>query len=435
MGMDWAWITRWTGILGRFTIVQLAIQFINAFTGFLIIRLLDKPEYGAFTIANSLISVACISADCGMSHALPAIGGPCWNERDRLSSLIKTALSLRPWLMLNAILVALPISIWVMSKSGLSATQTALFCALSLSVIWPSTSASILCSVTRLHARIGQIQQFDLAGALMRAAWCGAAVFLGLNAVTALMGTLASLLVQWMLVRHQVASILDENAAPATEWRIALKEKLRHLYPLILFYSLQGQVGTWLISITAKTEKVADLGALSRLGVLFAIIVAPVATIATPALSRAPTLARLKTIFAHSLFFFTFLSAALAVVCWFMPGIILWVLGGKYSHLERELFWFSISSGIAGMAAITWGLCTARGWTRFVWLNAAAVLGMQVVAPLWCDISQVMGVIWFSMFANIASLIAGASIAWVEYSRAAKITRSTQLSASESSTP
>ena len=418
MLIDWAWVTRWTGILGRFTIVQLLIQFINALTGFMIIRLLNKPEYGAFTLANSMMSVACITADCGMSHALPAIGGACWSDRAKLSSLINTALSFRPWLMLNAIIVSIPVSVWVMNRSGLSAFQIATFCALSLTVIWPSTSASILCSVTRLHSRISQLQRFDLAGALVRLAWCGCAVYFGLSAVTALMGNLASLFVQWFIVSRQVASILDETAAPALEWRTALKEKLRHLYPLILFYALQGQVGTWLISVTAKTEKTADLGALSRLGVLFAVIAAPVASIAAPAFSRAPTLARLKTIFAQSLFLFVLLSAALALVCWFLPGVILWILGGRYAHLERELFWFSISSGIAGMASMTWGLSTARGWTRFVWVNAAAILTAQIISPLWCDVSQVMGVIWFGMFANLASLAAGALIARLEYARA-----------------
>lgn len=424
MLIDWQWVSRWTKILGRFTSVQILVQLVNALTGFMLIRMLGKQEYAWFTLASAGMAIANIMADSGISNAIPALGGPYWNDRVRFSVLMSTALRLRPLLLASSCLLSLPVTIWIMRENGAPVGNLAIQCLLLVALVWPCSTTIIMNSANRLHSRVGTIQQLDLMGAVVRAVWCGGAALIHLDAVTAVSGNLVAQVAQWLLVRKQAHELMDESAASGDECRRALKKKLLHLYPLFVFYALQGQVGTFLISLSATTDRVADLGALSRLGVIFMVLGAPVAALVGPAFSRAKSLARLRQIFLQVVGLHAALSLVIALGCWFFPQPALWVLGGGYAHLERELFWFSVSSGVAGVSSIVWGLCTLRGWTRYAWLNVPAVIGSQVAGVLLFSISSVMGVVWFNMFTTATSLLVGIWIAWVESRCAAKIEHS-----------
>lgn len=53
--------------------------------------------------------------------------------------------------------------------------------------------------------------------------------------------------------------------------------------PNCIFLCVQGQLSTWLISLFATSSEVADLGALSRIAILFAVIGGPVTQFVAPA--------------------------------------------------------------------------------------------------------------------------------------------------------
>src|SRR5262245_29832504 len=88
-------IPQWTRrlkLLTNFSLVQLGIQFVTASSGFLLVRVLNKAEFAAFTLAASLLTTLNVLTDSGIGTGLNAVGGRVWRQREQLSRLIATAL-------------------------------------------------------------------------------------------------------------------------------------------------------------------------------------------------------------------------------------------------------------------------------------------------------------------------------------------------------
>jgi len=61
---------------------------------------------------------------------------------------------------------------------------------------------------------------------------------------------------------------------------------VRKQAPHSIYYCLQGQITVWLISIFGNADSVADVGALSRLAVVFSVLGALSSEIVFPAFAR-----------------------------------------------------------------------------------------------------------------------------------------------------
>src|SRR5262249_11848672 len=98
-------------LLLDFSVVQLGIQFLAASSGFLLVQVLDKTEFAAYTLAASLFTLLNVLTDSGIGTGLNAVGGRIWHDRDALSRLISTALSLRRTLAWYAIPIGIIFSL------------------------------------------------------------------------------------------------------------------------------------------------------------------------------------------------------------------------------------------------------------------------------------------------------------------------------------
>jgi hypothetical protein len=94
-------MSRWMSkgrILTKFIALQVLIQGVTALSGFVIVRLLDKSQYAAYTIAASLQVLLTVLSDSGIGWGLNAIGGCIWKDdsaryvvdADRLSTIHTT---------------------------------------------------------------------------------------------------------------------------------------------------------------------------------------------------------------------------------------------------------------------------------------------------------------------------------------------------------
>jgi len=111
------WISKGK-ILTKFSALQVLIQGVTALSGFLIVRLLDKSQYAAYTIAASLQALLMVLSDSGIAWGLNAIGGQIWEDTARLRGLVATSLRLRGYLAVIAIPITVLSGFYLLGRNG-----------------------------------------------------------------------------------------------------------------------------------------------------------------------------------------------------------------------------------------------------------------------------------------------------------------------------
>ena len=154
--------------IGRFALVQAAVQLIAFLSGILLVRWLSQQEYAYFTIANTMQGTINLLADIGISVGLVSIGGRVWQDRHRFGQLINTALSVRKKLGAASILLVTPIMYFMLIKNGASNFYTAVLIVIVLAGLLIQFSLGVLGVVPRLRSDIGRIQLIDFSGAIVR---------------------------------------------------------------------------------------------------------------------------------------------------------------------------------------------------------------------------------------------------------------------------
>jgi hypothetical protein len=82
----------------------------------------------------------------------------------------------------------------------------------------------------------------------------------------------------------------------------------------------------------------------------------------------------------------------------FLPDQFLFVLGNKYSHLQRELLLMVGGATLNMLASTLWILNASRAWLTGSWLNIPFTLSTQLLMIPFIDFSTVSGVLTFNLF-------------------------------------
>jgi O-antigen/teichoic acid export membrane protein len=393
-------------VVGNFAFVQAIVQLISFLSGILMIRYLDQREYAYFTIANTMQGTLNVLADIGISIGLVSIGGRVWQDRHRFGQLVNTALGLRRRLGLFAALAVVPILYFMLVKNGASVSYTALLIVVVLLGLAVQLSIGVLSVAPRLRSDINRIQTIDLTGAVARLLGLVALMYLFLNGAVALAIGSATLLLQYWMLRSYVNGVIDPNAPENAEDRVAMKGFIRSQAANAIFFCLQGQITVFLISFFGRNVgSIAEVGALSRLAMIFAVLSNLLANVFAPAFARCQTLPKLRWQYAAIVGAVACFSLLIIGAAALFPRQFLFVLGNKYSHLERELLLMVGGAVTSALASTLWSLNSAKAWIAGSWLYIPLTLGTQLALIPLTNFSSVSGVLIFNLVSIIPSLV------------------------------
>jgi O-antigen/teichoic acid export membrane protein len=398
------WLRR-ANILSKFVTVQVAVQLMGIASGILLVRTLSQTEYAYFTLAFSMLSTMSILADSGIGIALSSIGGRVWQDRERFGRLINTALRLRRYLASIAVIAVTPILVWLLIRSGAPRIYAAGITLTLLVGLNYQLLSGVLMIVPRLHSQIKRVQALDSLAAGVRLVLLVAAYFIFLNAEVAVAATIVSVIVQYVLLRRWVRDDVDLAAPVSREDQSTMIGIVKHQAPNAVFYCLQGQLTVWLISIFGNTKSIAEVGALGRLSVIFAIINAAMSSIVLPAFARCQSPRELRIRYFQVCGGFLMLGLTLIAAAALFPDQFLWILGSKYAHLKHELLLMMIMAGFNNVIAAMWSLNSTKAWIRYSWLNIPSVILTQIVLLTVLDVSTVRGVILFGIFSLVPNFL------------------------------
>lgn len=385
--------------------LQLAVQGLGFASGILLIRFLPKEEYAWYTIALSVQAMSSILADMGLGLAMISFGGPVWNDRARLGQVVASARHVRRRMLIPAALAGSGIMSVLLWRQGAGA---GVVCALVAGVIWSLRSQldiNLLAVLPRLHTRVARLQMLELSAAATRVALLLMAVTIWINAAVGVMiGALVFAGQRAVLVRWSGCFILrDAEASPADT--AAMWARMRSQLAVTLSTYFQSGIGVWLLSLYGATSSIADLGALSRLALIFVVPFALVTNLVVPHMARCPAGPHLLRRYLR--FSVVGAGGAAVLVCMAALSSPLWLalLGSQYGHLRFELILTAINSGVSFFLALLWGLNASRGWVKNSWVFLPATLCAQLAVIVLLDISTVRGVLLVSISGAVSGVL------------------------------
>ena len=400
-------------IVGNFAIVQAVVQIIGFLSGILLVRTLEQREYAYFTIANTMQGTINLLADIGISVGLVSIGGRVWQDRYRFGQLISTALSVRRKLGAVAIIIVTPVLYFLLVKNGASFFYTAVLVFVVLAGLLIQLSLGVLDVVPRLRSDVARIQSIDLTGAIARLLVLVTLMYFFLNAGVAVAVATAALLLQYAMLRKYVAGVIDLDAPENAEDRAAMFGFIRKLAANAVFYCLQGQITVFLISFFARrASSVAEVGALGRLAMIFAVLSNLLTNVFVPAFARCQSARKLRWLYAAIIGGVGAFSLLVLCGAEIFPDQFLFVLGSKYAHLHRELLLMVGGAILSALTGTFWALNASKAWVAGSWLYIPLTLATQIALIPYTDFSSVMGVLTFNLISAIPNLLLNIALSY-----------------------
>jgi O-antigen/teichoic acid export membrane protein len=394
-------IIQWLKKLGQFFSIQIVIQGLNFASGVLIIRVLSKQEYAYFTLANALQGCMTLLADSGITPALLSMGGKVWQDEERLGQLVNAARQLRRFMAGIALVIVIPIFLWMSIGQNASITAAILLAiGISIELIF-YLNIGVLGIVLRLRSKLNRIQGLDFINSSVRLLLLSCFSLLHLNSIICIfISTFASWVKNIFLYRW-VKNKVNLQALPTAKQKDEMFGIVKPQIPNTIYFCIQGQVTIGLIGILGNTQGIADIGALSRLGMVLAIFDYAIGTIAVPSFSRCQSVQTLQYRYWQILGLQVLLSGIILGGALLFSGQIVSILGSQYTSLKSNLAWMAVSLLFDRLIRVMWALNSSKSWVRKSWLYIPSTLVVQVMLLFWLDLSTVRGVILFGIYSLI----------------------------------
>jgi len=403
-------LTRWASMSGQIVGLQMVVQALNATTGLFLIHYLSKEDYAWFTIFASLMATLSLLGDGGVNSGVTSIGGKIHSEQGPFARLIIDALRVSVYMTLFGIILVSPFFYAIFTKVSATPTTAIFAILLASAAAYPATYSLILTTANKLHSRIQFIQITEVTGALSRMVLTLTALAIGWKTVVPIVtATVLSTLLQAGIIRSRSKQYFKDAKLDAS-YLPQLKTFVLSLYANHLFYSIQGQISTWIIGWFGGSTQVAELGALGRLGMLMVAVIAPISYLAMPSIARIQDIGILRKRIASVAVLGLFLASIPALFGYLVPQPFLWILGSQYGHLTSELPLALGAQGVTLLASMAWGIVLTRGWVRHAWMTIlTTILGIAMGAMV-CPLNTLSGVLLFNTISVTPTLVFCSSI-------------------------
>ena len=414
---DFGRLRRWAAVFVEFSFVQGLAQLIGFAAGIVVVRLLPVQDYAIYTIANSMQGALVVLADSGVASAAIGIGGRVWQNPVRLGQVIDAA---RATIKVTGALIVIPALltfVLLLSRHGASVGQAMVLAAL----LAASSALAVFNSVDLVAARLGGstrfIQLLSLGASGMRLAATAIAAAFGLRVETAISALVVASGAQYWATAHWLRGKVGRDAPRDPSAAAELKSVAVRQFPNSLNYVFQGQISIWLLSIFGSSAGLADLGAVTRIGAIFAVLMATMQNVIVPVYARCQDPSRLGRLYLQILAGFAGLVLAPVVLVAVAPQPVLWILGPQYAHLPAELVLAVLSASIGSLVSLAWMLNAYRAWfpPSRIWIPLE--LSAQIAVVLLIGVSTVSQVLMVAICSGLIMLAANVAVSIAFISR------------------
>lgn len=360
---------RWFRTVIVYTMNQGLTQTLAFLTGVLVVRMTTKDQYAIYAIVNSLIAAVAMLTESGLASVLLASGSRLRHSASRLSSLFAAAIRFRYRWGSIVILLSVGILVAVLTVNLVDLDNIVPYVALFVLTVVPSLSKGIRQIYLRLESDIRGLQRVALQTAVLRLALTLPLVLLSKVdlVVVLIINVVAAVFENWRTRRRSPA--LNVHAPSAPSDLEDFRWSLRKVLPMSIVLVLQGQLLFFLLGFRGNEAIIAEIAALSRFALVFAILNAGVTDVAAGIVARAASRVRDVTrLYALVLGIYIALVSVCILFVHLFSGFLLSILGDGYSGLHTPLLIVACGSGLINFANALRSLNFARGWVAQSWL-------------------------------------------------------------------
>jgi hypothetical protein len=300
-------------------------------------------------------------------------------------------------------LVIGPLLGWMLFRNNVPAWYIVVLMAASLTSISFQLTSAILNSVLGIRLQFDYLIKIGVTTTFLRLVLIGGIVliFSRISAALALVaGTCSIVLETYMAIRMVRAQIVyDAPADP--EYRRTIYGLVKKMLPLTIYFCIQGQVSVWLISVFGNAHQVADLGATTRLALIYTTLSSSFAGILSLKFARANGRRFLHLHFVRFLGVLFFILFVTVVFAYLVPEPFLWLLGPKYKDMRGLIWLVMLSAGSIHIAGSIFNLNTIKGWIPAAIITIPVEIVTQIVLLLCINVGTIQGVLTFSTLAAI----------------------------------
>jgi hypothetical protein len=423
----------------------------NMLYGLICVRLLEPADYAKFVVLFGVQGMMTILMDANMAGTLiPLIGERTGNMQliaDYVASL--RGLARRAYVVVGiGLIVCYPL---LVKNRNWSFTLIAAMIITLLISTWFARVIGIYGSVLILLGDRNSWYRGQMISSLGTLALLGVAwAAHTLNAFVAIEINVLGMIYCAFDYYMRSRKLLGVRGIVSSEKSSAIIKLALPNVPQAIFYAFQGQVSLFLITYFGHASGIASIGALGRLGQIFALVLQMFPFLVEPYFAKLPK-ERLKSSYFYVLVITGTTCALVALLAAKLPWIFLWALGPSYRDLRYEVFLSTLASAISCFSAALWCIHSAR---RFVyWWSTFFGIGLtllvQVAFILRADLTTVRTVLWLNIAVNVASLFVNILCGIYGFTRGSRevensegippppeqVVASTEIAAAESAAP
>lgn len=389
-------------MFASYSAVQIVVQGLSFLAGIQVVWALPEEDYGYFVIVNAIVPIIAMLSDTGITSSLSAIGGKFWQDDEQMGSLLKTAMILRRQLVIVSALSITPLLVWMLWRSHASPMAIGCLIPIALAGVFFQLNSGVLSVVISLRQQVRRMQLLALFGVVPRLLLVALFACLGiLNApLTVAIGTFV-LACQYWLLKQWIKPQISWDQPPNAEFRRDILTIVKRQAPLTVYFCLQGQIGIWLITIFGNVKRVAEVGALGRIGMIFAILISTTSALVLPRFARCQDPARLRSIYLRILLAFAGIVLIGTILSLCVPGPLLWLLGPRYNQLGSLVWLAVLATGTGSLSGVLYSLNVNKGWIPPAAIVIPAEIMTQVILCSLFDLSSVRSILFIGLLAPI----------------------------------
>lgn len=383
----------------------------NLFYGFLCVRLLPIPEYAKFVVVFGFLGTLVVLMDISFSTALLPLVGEKIDDLRLIADYTASLRQLAYWLFYLLAPVSVIIYPWIVRRQHWGTQVVAAMVAILLVAAWCARVAGTYGAVLIVRRDRKFWYRMQMISSLGTLALLGVAWALHLlNGFCAILLNVAGIVFVALAYYIRARHLLSIPGEASREKRRAIVHFCAPNLPNTIFYAFQGQVSLFLITYFGHATAVASVGALTRLGQLFALFSQMMPILIEPYFAKLPS-RRLKLNYLAFVALATFFLGGITELSRLFPEAFLWILGHKYSGLRYEVFLLIALNSIGFLAGTLWTINNAR---RFVyWSSGIATIILTLAVQALCiwkiDLSSIRGVLMMGLWTACVGLVVNGS--------------------------
>lgn len=384
-------------IVARFLGVNTLVQAAALVTGILVVRGLDKSDYGLYAVFTAFVAAFVLLSDSGLSAAVVGEGAEVRSDPAALGGVFRTAFRLQRRVAIPQVFLgAAGLLTVLVLLGGAPFDVAALTVGFLLSAI-PLSMRSISVAYRRLTADYSRLQVVSAATSAVRLLLVGAlSVLSKINLLPLAMINALATSIEVVLARMGMGKAVPLRG-PIDQ---RVHEKLKGVYfralPLSLGIVVQTQMVTVVTGLVGGTDILAEIAALSRFAAVLAVFAALVNDIGQGVIARTER-ARRSLLRAYLT-----VVGLFATVCFSITGVLaifatplLALLGPGYAGLEGPLIVVALGTSGIMLADAMRSLNNSLGWVAWSWLYVP-LMGIWLLAGLFLfDLTDVVQAAWW----------------------------------------